>query len=56
MKKNYDVIIAGGGLAGLTAAIHLSQHFKVLVIDPDTYPRHKMCGEYLSMEVDSYLK
>ncbi|GAK94087.1 probable alkylhalidase [Nonlabens ulvanivorans] len=56
MKKNFDVIIAGGGLAGLTAAIQLSQHFNVLVIDPDTYPRHKMCGEYLSMEVNLYLK
>lgn len=56
MKKNYDVIIAGGGLAGLVAAIELSQNFNVLIIDPDTYPRHKMCGEYLSMEVSLYLK
>ncbi|EAS19745.1 conserved hypothetical protein [Flavobacteria bacterium BBFL7] len=56
MNKNYDVIIAGGGLAGLTAAIELSQNFNVLVIDPDAYPRHKMCGEYLSLEVDDYLQ
>lgn len=28
----------------------------MLVIDPDDYPRHKMCGEYLSAEVASFLK
>lgn len=51
MEKSYDIIIAGGGLAGLTAAILLSRKYCVLVIDPDSYPRHKMCGEYLSNEV-----
>ncbi|MGJ8684254.1 MAG: NAD(P)/FAD-dependent oxidoreductase [Nonlabens sp.] len=55
MEKNYDIIIAGGGLAGLVAAIQLSQTFQVLVIDPDDYPRHKMCGEYLSLEVNPFL-
>lgn len=56
MKTHYDIIIAGGGLAGLTAALLLSKRFKVLVIDPDDYPRHKMCGEYLSAEVADFLK
>lgn len=52
-----DVIIAGGGLAGLTSAIHLS-HFglKVLLIEKDAYPKHKVCGEYVSNEVLPYLK
>lgn len=56
MKKDYDIIIAGGGLAGLVAAIELSHQHSVLIIDPDEYPRHKMCGEYLSLEVAPYLK
>lgn len=56
MEKNYDIIIAGGGLSGLVGAILLSQNSNVLIIDPDEYPRHKMCGEYLSLEVADFLK
>ncbi|MFT7386284.1 MAG: flavin-dependent dehydrogenase [Nonlabens sp.] len=56
MRKEYDIIIAGGGLSGLTAAILFSKDFNVLCIDPDAYPRHKMCGEYLSNEVIGFLK
>jgi flavin-dependent dehydrogenase len=56
VKKQYDIIIAGGGLSGLTAAILFSKDFSVLCIDPDAYPRHKMCGEYLSNEVIRFLK
>lgn len=51
-----DVIIVGGGLSGLTAAIHLSKSgLKVLIIEKQSYPRHKVCGEYLSQEVLPYL-
>ena len=52
----YDVIIIGGGLAGLTNAIHLSK-FKqqVLLIEKNSYPRHRVCGEYISNEVLPYL-
>lgn len=52
-----DVIIAGGGLAGLTSAIHLSKNgFKVVVIEKNSFPKHKVCGEYLSKEVLPYLE
>ena len=58
MKNNttFDVIIVGGGLAGLTNAIHLSK-FKqrVLLIEKNSYPKHKVCGEYISNEVLPYL-
>ncbi len=54
--KVYDVIIVGGGLAGLTSAIDLSSSgVEVLVIEKSTYPRHKVCGEYVSNEVLPYL-
>ncbi len=51
-----DVIIIGGGLAGLSSAIHLSNHgFRVLVLEKNSYPKHKVCGEYISNEVLPYL-
>lgn len=54
--KIVDVIIIGGGLAGLTSAIDLSSNgFEVLLIEKDTYPKHKVCGEYVSNEVIPYL-
>lgn len=55
--ERYDVIIIGGGLAGLTAALQLTQNsLKVLVVEKNQYPIHKVCGEYVSMEVVPYLE
>jgi len=52
-----QLIIAGGGLAGLTAGIHMAlQGFAVILIEKNTYPAHKVCGEYLSNEALPYLK
>ena len=57
MKENPDVIIIGGGLAGLTTAIHLSKYgLKVTLIERNKYPKHKVCGEYISNEVLPYLE
>ncbi|WP_165750227.1 NAD(P)/FAD-dependent oxidoreductase [Cellulophaga sp. Z1A5H] len=54
--KTYDTIIIGGGLAGLTAAIHLTQNnHRVLVFEKQEYPHHKVCGEYVSNEIVPYL-
>ena len=56
METNPDVLIIGGGLAGLTSAIHLSQKgLKVILIEKSDYPRHKVCGEYISNEILPYL-
>ena len=56
ITTTFDVIIVGGGLAGLTSAIHLSTRKKrVLLIERNEYPKHKVCGEYISNEVLPYL-
>ena len=53
----YDAIIVGGGLAGLTAALDLSgRGLRVAVFEKYRYPRHKVCGEYLSREILPYLQ
>ncbi len=55
MNKQSHILIVGGGLAGLVSAIHLSQKgIDVVLIEKDTYPKHKVCGEYISNEVLPY--
>ncbi|WP_316632278.1 FAD-dependent oxidoreductase [uncultured Flavobacterium sp.] len=57
METNPDVVIVGGGLAGLAAAIHLSQKgLKIILIEKSDYPKHKVCGEYISNEILPYLQ
>ena len=54
--ERYDIAILGGGLAGLTAAIHLArQSYAVVLFEKHAYPHHKVCGEYVSNEVLAYL-
>jgi len=56
MKLKLEILIVGGGLAGLTAAIHLKQlGLNVTLIEKQSYPHHKVCGEYISNEVLPYL-
>ncbi len=53
----YDAVIIGGGLAGLTSASLLAREgFEVIVLEKQTYPAHKVCGEYVSQEVIPLLK
>jgi len=52
----YDVAIVGGGLAGLSLSIDLKKRgYTVVIIEKGNYPRHKVCGEYISMESHNYL-
>ena len=57
MNTKNEISIIGGGLAGLTAAIDLlNRNFKVLVFEKNEYPKHKVCGEFISNEVLPYFK
>jgi menaquinone-9 beta-reductase len=48
----YDAIIVGAGLAGCSAAIQLADRgHTVLLLEQQHYPAHKLCGEFLSIEV-----
>jgi flavin-dependent dehydrogenase len=56
MNVSQRIAIIGGGLAGLTAAIHLSKlGLKVVLFEKNEYPKHKVCGEYISNEIVPYL-
>lgn len=52
MDREYmekQCVIIGGGVAGLSAAIRLTElGIHPLVIEAGTYPSHKVCGEFFS--------
>jgi menaquinone-9 beta-reductase len=57
MQKAFDIIVVGGGLAGLSLAIQAARAgYSVAVIEKGTYPQHKVCGEYISMESWPFLE
>ena len=48
---SYDLIIVGAGPAGSACAITAARAgAKVLVLEKDRFPRHKVCGEFVSPE------
>jgi len=50
-SNSYDVVIAGGGPAGTSAAIHLAARgVRVLLVEQKKFPRAKLCGEFISPE------
>ncbi len=55
-SKQYDTAIIGGGLAGLALSIQLSRlGHSVVLFEKETYPFHKVCGEYISLESWDFL-
>ena len=55
--KPYDVIVIGAGPAGCASALFLHQKgLRVLVLDRASFPRDKVCGEFISPAADDILK
>ena len=51
-----EVLIVGGGLAGGAAATHLARSgARVRLLERHAEPRHKVCGEFLSVEARRHL-
>jgi len=51
VEADYDLIVAGGGPAGSAAAITAARSgARVLLLEKDRFPRHKVCGEFVSSE------
>lgn len=50
-EAEYDIIIAGAGIAGASAAISLAPDgYRILLLDKAAFPRNKACGEGLMPE------
>ena len=57
MRHLSEVSIIGGGPAGSSAAIAaLQASSKVRLIEKSRFPRHKVCGEFLSPEIEVVLE
>lgn len=54
---SFDAIVVGGGVAGCCAALTLAQRgATVALLEAGRYPRHKVCGEFLSPESRATLR
>jgi flavin-dependent dehydrogenase len=48
-NNTYDIIIVGAGPAGSAAGLYASRHgLKTLLVDKESFPRDKICGDALS--------
>lgn len=56
-QRVHDVVVVGAGPAGSAAAAALAQRgWDVLLLERDYFPRHKVCGEFLSPEAQGTLR
>jgi len=56
VSRLFDLAVIGGGPAGTSAAITVARlGFDVLLLEAGTFPRHKVCGEFVSGEAVSML-
>jgi len=55
-EEVYDVVVAGAGIAGATAArLFAARGLKVLLAERETFPRYKVCGSCLNLRALSFL-
>lgn len=55
--EHFQCAIVGGGLAGLALSIQLADRgISVVLFEKNSYPFHKVCGEYISMESWPFLE
>jgi menaquinone-9 beta-reductase len=55
-NASFDIAIIGGGLAGLALSIQSAKAgFKTILFEKETYPFHRVCGEYISLESRDFL-
>jgi flavin-dependent dehydrogenase len=55
--KRVDTLVVGGGPAGAAAACELAlRGCDALLVERSEGPHHKVCGEFLSVETQTYLK
>ncbi len=56
-SNKYEIAIIGGGLAGLASAIQLAKYgYSIILFEKNTYPFHKVCGEYISNESYDFIQ
>jgi len=55
LEKRENIVI-GGGVAGAAAAVWLARQGRdVALLEKEAGPRHKVCGEFISIEAQHYL-
>lgn len=57
MEMKFDIAVIGAGPAGSAAAIVAARRgFKTVLFEAGSYPRHKVCGEFVSAEAAEVLR
>ena len=57
VSELYDLAVVGGGPAGTSAAITAAKPgWRVLLLEAGAFPRHKVCGEFVSGEAAEVLE
>lgn len=53
-NKTYDVVIVGGGIAGISLAYRIAPHRSVLIVEQESQPAYHTSGRSAAMYMESY--